>query len=408
MPNKIINKVKFDSDVSVMEKVKISDVCKISNGYAFKSAKYTTGNGARVIRITNVQKSKIVDNDPKIYPSSELSNLDNYKIFEGDILMSLTGNVGRVGKFPKEMLPAYINQRVCRIMPTNDKLDINYLFNFLNSDIFENDAIRNSAGAAQLNLSTNWLAEYEIPLPPLETQQKIAAILDKADELRQYSKQLIEKYEALTQSLFLDMFGDPVRNEKGWEKSKLGDFGKVVTGSTPSRNEQDNFSSKHIEWIKTDNIDAGQIYVTKSSEYLSEKGLSKGRFVEKDALLVACIAGSIESIGRASLTDRKVSFNQQINAIQPNENVQPNFLYHLFKSTKKHIQNHASNGMKRMLSKGEFEKILMIIPPISLQNQFAERVQQIELQKQQAQEALEKSEALFQGLLQQAFKGELN
>ena len=119
-----------------MELVKINDVCKISNGFAFKSDKYTTEAGARVIRITNVQKGKILDNDPKIYPFSELSKLDNYKIFENDILMSLTGNVGRVGKFPKELLPAYINQRICRIMPKSDNLDANYLFHFLNSDKF--------------------------------------------------------------------------------------------------------------------------------------------------------------------------------------------------------------------------------------------------------------------------------
>ena len=119
-----------------MEKVKIIDFCNISNGFAFKSDKYISENGARVIRITNVQKGKIVDNDPKLYPFSELDKLEAYKIFEGDILMSLTGNVGRVGRFPKELLPAYINQRVCRVMPKNEKLDTNFLFHFLNSDVF--------------------------------------------------------------------------------------------------------------------------------------------------------------------------------------------------------------------------------------------------------------------------------
>jgi len=185
-----------------MEKVKIGKVCKISNGYAFKSNKYTSEEGARVIRITNVQKGKIVDNDPKIYPNSELSKLENYKIFENDILMSLTGNVGRVGKFPQELLPAYINQRVCRVMPKSEELDIDYLFHFLNSDKFEKDAIQNSAGAAQLNLSTNWLAEYKIPLPPLETQKHIAQILDDAAALRDKTEQLIIEYDALAQSIF--------------------------------------------------------------------------------------------------------------------------------------------------------------------------------------------------------------
>ena len=116
------------------EKVKISDVCEIDNGFAFKSNNYVSNEGARVIRITNVQKGKIVDNDPKFYPYDLLLNLDRYEIFEGDIMMSLTGNVGRVGKFPKEMLPAYINQRICRVKPLNDRIDKNYLFQLLNSN----------------------------------------------------------------------------------------------------------------------------------------------------------------------------------------------------------------------------------------------------------------------------------
>ena len=211
-----------------MEKVKIIDFCNISNGFAFKSDKYISENGARVIRITNVQKGKIVDNDPKLYPFSELDKLEAYKIFEGDILMSLTGNVGRVGRFPKELLPAYINQRVCRVMPKNEKLDTNFLFHFLNSDVFENEAIKNSAGAAQLNLSTKWLGDFEIPLPNLATQQRIAAILDQADAIIQNNRAIVQKYDALTQSLFLDMFGDPVKNEKGWEKRKLNDFLEVL------------------------------------------------------------------------------------------------------------------------------------------------------------------------------------
>ncbi len=391
-----------------MEKVKISEVCNISNGFAFKSEKYVNDNGARVIRITNVQKGKIVDNDPKLYPFSELDKLEAYKIFEGDILMSLTGNVGRVGRFPKELLPAYINQRVCRVMPKNEKLDTNFLFHFLNSDVFENEAIKNSAGAAQLNLSTKWLGDFEIPLPSLATQQRIAAILDQADAIIQNNRAIVQKYDALTQSLFLDMFGDPVKNEKGWEKEELKNFGKISTGNTPSRADLKNYDNHYIEWIKTDNIIENEFYISKAQEYLSFEGAKKGRIVNENSLLVTCIAGSLQSIGRAGISNRKVAFNQQINAIEPNNEVNISFLYFLIKNSRKYIQDHASSGMKRMLSKGEFEKIKMILPPIQLQNQFAERVAMIEAQKQQAQLELAKSEELFASLLQRAFKGELS
>jgi type I restriction enzyme S subunit len=257
------------------------------------------------------------------------------------------------------------------------------------------------------NRHFKYLKDLQIPLPPLETQQKIASILDAADTLRQKDKELLAKYDELTQALFLDMFGDPVSNPKGWEKVELKNFGSIKTGNTPSRNDESNYSTNHIEWLKTDNIKEDLLYVSSAKEYLSKSGLNNARFVEEGALLVACIAGSIKSIGRAALTDRKVSFNQQINAIQPSSTVNSLFLYHLFKSAISYIQEFASNGMKRMLTKGEFEKIQMIKPPYELQTQFAERVAIIEKQKAIAQASLEKSEELFNSLLQKAFKGEL-
>lgn len=394
-----------------MEKVKISEVCKISNGFAFKSDKYVSSEGARIIRITNVQKGKIVDNDPKLYPFSELKNLDNYKISEGDIMMSLTGNVGRVGKFPKEFLPAYINQRVCRIMPKTENLDTNYLFHFLNSDIFENDAVRNSAGAAQLNLSTNWLAEYEIPIPNLATQQKIAAILDKADELRQYNQQLIEKYDALTQSLFLDMFGDPVKNEKGWEVEKLGLLGEFKNGLNYSKS--DNGIIIKILGV-SDFKDFWQISDYKSLSLIEVETLpSDGFLLENGDLLFVRSNGNKDLVGRCLVAypnGEKVTFSGFCIRFRKNTlSLNEMYLVQLMRNKlfKKYIFKNGRGANIQNINQELLSNVEIQLPPITLQNQFAERVAVIETQKQQAQEALAKSEALFQGLLQQAFKGEL-
>ena len=268
--------------------------------------------------------------------------------------------------------------------------------------------IQSTADAAVVGTYTITNARNtKIPLPPLDQQKKIAAILDAADAHRQKTKALIEKYDELTQSLFLDMFGDPVSNPKGWEKIPLKEFGKVITGNTPSRKNEFNYNEKHIEWIKTNNIDNKSLFVTQAEEYLSKEGLTNGRSVKEGSLLIACIAGSLESIGRASLTNRKVAFNQQINAIEPSQGVNSRFLYYLFRMCPKYIQNHASKGMKRMLSKGAFQEIKMILPGFEIQTQFAERVQAIEEQKAQAEASLAQAEDLFNSLLQRAFKGEL-
>ena len=124
--------------------------------------------------------------------------------------------------------------------------------------------------------------------------------------------------------------------------------------------------------------------------------------------MVACIAGSVESIGRAALTDRTVAFNQQINAIQPMKDVNPLFLYVLFKISKAYIQSHASKGMKKILTKGDFEKITMIKPPVELQNQFAAIIKKVDALKSRYQQSLIDLETLYGALSQKAFKGELD
>lgn len=247
-----------------------------------------------------------------------------------------------------------------------------------------------------------------IPLQPLNDQIRIAHLLGKVEGLIAQRKQHLQQLDDLLKSVFLEMFGDPVRNEKGWDKPELKAFGKISTGNTPPRNEPANYDDDFIEWIKTDNITGDAVFVTPSTERLSEVGARKARTVTNGALLVACIAGSVESIGRAALTDRTVSFNQQINAIQPSKDVNPLYLYGLFKLSRAYIQSHATKGMKKILTKGDFERITMIKPPFEIQNQFAVIVEKVEGIRSRYQQSLNDLEALYGALSQQAFKGELD
>lgn len=393
-----------------MELVKINDVCKISNGFAFKSEKYTTDAGARIIRITNVQKSKIVDNDPKIYPFAELTKLDNYKIYENDILMSLTGNVGRVGKFPKELLPAYINQRICRVMPKSDNLDADYLFHFLNSDKFENDAIKNSAGAAQLNLSTNWLANYEIPLPPLETQKHIAQILDDAAALRDKTAQLIKEYDALAQSIFLDMFGDPVKNEKGWEIKTLKEVcNKITDGThhspTPQKEGFPYVTAKHVK-------ESGLDFFSKPT-FISETAHQEiyKRCTPEYGDILYIKDGATTGIACINTFNEPISLLSSLALLKLNINLINNYFLCFWLNHNKikemYISNYMSGAAIKRYTLAKINMFQILLPPMNLQNEFAEKIALIEQQKELAKQELAASEDLFNCLLQKAFKGEL-
>lgn len=155
-----------------MKKIRLGDACDILNGFAFKSENYVD-SGIRVIRIANVQKGYIEDNTPVFYPL-ETNELDKYMLEEGDLLMALTGNVGRVAILKKEFMPAALNQRVACLRLKTDRVAKDYLFHVLNSAFFEQQCIQSSKGVAQKNMSTEWLKDYEIPMYPKEQQELIA------------------------------------------------------------------------------------------------------------------------------------------------------------------------------------------------------------------------------------------
>ena len=191
-----------------MKEVKLEDICDIISGYAFKSKKYVD-SGIRIIRITNVKKGFIDDSDPKYYDISQFNNLKNYMLKENDLLISLTGNVGRVGLIKKELLPAGLNQRVCCLrIKDNKKINIKYLYCCLNNSKFEKKCINESNGIAQKNLSTEWLKGYCITIPELEVQNQISKEMEQIQEIINIRKKQIEKLDDLIRSQFVKMFED--------------------------------------------------------------------------------------------------------------------------------------------------------------------------------------------------------
>jgi len=317
--------------------------------------------------------------------------------------MALTGaTTGQVGYLKIE---ASANQSVTGILPSKEHHP-RYLYYYLRT--LKRKIQSDAFGGAQPHINQQYVKDIKIPLPSLDNQVRIAGILSRAEGLIEKRKKSVRLLDEFLKSTFLEMFGDPVRNEKGWEKEELIRFGKISTGNTPPRKNPENYSSKYIEWVKTDNILSDRIYVSIATEYLSAVGVEKGRIIDNGALLVACIAVSIDSIGRSALTNRTIAFNQQINAIQPNKEVNSQFLYVLFKISKKYIQSHAAKGMKKILSKGDFVKIKMIKPPVSLQNEFASIVDKIEAIKNKYLVSLEELERLYGSLSQRGFKGELD
>ena len=260
-------------------------------------------------------------------------------------------------------------------------------------------------GTAQPQITRESLKAVSIAFPPLPGQRRIAEILDKADALRAKRRAALAQLDTLTQTVFIDMFGDPATNPKGWPRKCIGEIGEVITGNTPPRSNAA-YYGVGIEWIKSDNINTPHYYLTRAEEGLSEAGKAVARTAPAGSLLVTCIAGSPDCIGNAAMTDREVAFNQQINALIPRHG-DPHFLYAQILVAKRLIQEASTGGMKGMVSKSRFEKIGITYPPLELQHDFACRVQAIEKLKTSHRASLAEMDALFASLQHRAFRGEL-
>ena len=380
-----------------------------------ESAQSGFASGARAVdgvvqlRMNNVTTDGNLDWSSFIRVPATEKEIAKYSLEPGDVLFNATNSPNLVGKtafFDGHTERVVFSNHFVRLRPDSAQLEARYLARWLTFQwqrkTFENLCTQwvNQATVRQEDLLL-----LKIPLPPLAEQRRIAALLDRADRLRRTRRFAAKLSETFLQAVFVQMFGDPVGNPKGWQRAKVLDLGEVQTGNTPSRDNSEYYGD-HIEWIKSDNIVKAEMYITRSVEMLSEEGLKECRFVEPDSLLVTCIAGSPTSIGNVALTNRKVAFNQQINTITPHKGIDPIFLYGLMLVSKPLVQRSTTLGMKRIITKSKFENLLLIKPPLALQEKFARIVRQFERLRAQQREAERQAEHLFQTLLHRAFSGE--
>ena len=289
----------------------------------------------------------------------------------------------------------------CSVRAKKNIISDRCLYYLLTSETFLEQKDKNCSGATQKAITNSGLEKIEIYVPDISLQDDFVGQLDAICDLISCRRQQLVTLDNLIHSRFIEVFGDPVTNPMKWNKKRLSEECDIITGNTPSRKIPEYYGN-YVEWIKSDNINTPYATLTRAEEYLSESGLQVGRFVDAGAILMTCIAGSIGCIGNVAIADRKVAFNQQINGIVPKSN-NTWYLYVLFELTKKEIQSSINMALKGILSKGQLSDMEFIFPPIDMQNSFAEFVEQVENQKHDIRQTLEKLEILKKSLMQKYF-----
>ncbi|WFM80916.1 restriction endonuclease subunit S [Streptococcus ruminicola] len=305
--------------------------------------------------------------------AEENKRFSDYQIDGEGIIMGTGGNATLhyySGKFS--------TSTDCVVLMPDEHVRCKYLYYFFKANMHLLEAGFKGAGLKHTNKA--YISDIRIEnIPTYEEQDRLILLMDKLQQVITHRENELVKLDKLIKARFVEMFGDPRINPFGYEKRPLGNTCRVITGNTPSRKVPEYYGD-YIEWIKTDNILSGVLNPSQAAEYLSEKGASEGRIVDKNSILMACIAGSIASIGRVCVTDRTVAFNQQINAVVP-ERYDILFLYVLLQISKDYLIEDINMALKGILSKSKLEEKEFYVPPMELQEEFAEFVKQVDKSK---------------------------
>ena len=284
------------------------------------------------------------------------------------------------------------------VIAPKDNLSPRLLPFIIQNDALFEHAITNSAGSLSPRVKWQSLSQFEFELPSIAKQEDLADILWTAQETRSHYRQLLTACDDVVKSQFVEMFGDPTKQCGRWPMFRLDDFAQIITGNTPSRKHPE-YYGEGIEWVKTDRIVSS--VVETSVEQLTETGRSKARTAPAGSILMACIAGSIKSIGKVGLLDREVAFNQQINAIVPSNRVDSHFLLVMLSLSKDYLCSDVNKQLKGILNKSTLSAKRFPLPPLDTQRQFAAFVQQAAKSKFAVQKALDELNATTKKILNQ-------
>jgi len=260
-------------------------------------------------------------------------------------------------------------------------------------------------GATFKEISKSIVENIKIPLPPLETQKQIAKTLDTAAELLALRKQQLAELDQLIKSVFYDMFGDPVVNEKGWKKGKIKDLAASISYGTSQKASTDKLS---YPILRMNNITYQGELDLSDLKYIDLSDSDKEKYLVYKGDLLFNRTNSRELVGKTAVfrEDSPMAFAGYLVRLVPNENGNSEFISAFLNSSygKKLLYKMAKNiiGMANINAK-EFSNIEIYIPPIELQNQFADIVAKIEEQKALVRKTIDETQTLFDSLMSQYF-----
>lgn len=326
---------------------------------------------------------------------------------KGDLLFSIAGAIGRVAVVTEEMLPANINQAFAIIRINRDDIYLPYIRLILTSPIVKTQFERKKQGVAQLNISLKDISEIEIPLPDIKQQIDFAELFTKLSSVIEFRIQQLAALDELVKARFVEMFGDVIKNDKGWKVEILEKLTtKIGSGATP-RGGKESYSIEGISLIRSMNVHNGY-FEYKDLAHISDEqaGQLNNVTVEENDVLLN-ITGA--SVARSCIVPKDIlpaRVNQHVCIIRCKDCLMADFLNRILidDNYQNLLWSIAGSGATReAITKQQVENLQIIVPPVELQKEFSDFVAHVDKTRLAIQKSLEKTQLLFDSLMQEYF-----
>ena len=410
--------------------VRLEQATEVLNGFAFKSKKYVD-NGIRIIRIANVQDGYIEDDKPVFYPIDAETNIQKFILKAGDLLISLTGNVGRVALLSAELLPAALNQRVGCLRLNSFTVKKEFLYYYFLRKEFQSSCTKNAKGTAQLNMSTEWLKLQPIPIAPLSEQKRIVdrikSIFSKLDEAKDRAQEVVDGFEMRKSAILYKAFTGELTKKwreehrvtlESWRNKKIN---QVTVPRTGYAFESKKFCDKGYQIIRMGNLYAGQLDLSRKPVFISEDDVDdsilKHTLVQEGDILITLTGTKYKrDYGYAvCITEPEMLLlNQRILCLSTTKDVERNYILYYLKSKvfRDIFFSNETGGVNQGNVSSKFVENIEIKIPLREEQceivQVLERMMEMEQQAKEIAEAvIEQIDVMKKAVLARAFRGEL-
>lgn len=361
------------------KEVPIGKHIKLQGGNAFSAANYVQ-DGIPLVRIGNVGKGDFVANDFVYISKDEHASNESVHLRENDILMGMTGELGKVARIGKKHLPAILNQRVGRVVFKDKDLDPDFTFQVFLSKEFISKLEKYFIGAAQKNISSSQVESIEILLPPIKEQHRIAEILGVADEDIAKTQEVIEATEKLKRGLMQQLFTRGIGHKKfketkigqipeEWEIVALSDVATVERGKFSHRpRNAPEFYGGNIPFIQTGDVVNSNGKISFYTQTLNEKGLSVSKLFKRGTIVITIAA----NIGDTGILQFDSCFPDSLIGITPSEKIDSIFLEYYLRTKKEYLNSISTQSAQKNINLEKLNPLPIVLPAKDEQKKIAE------------------------------------